>query len=991
MAKRLARGGLHEAAVLSERPPAVVAARRPPRRWTLAVLLLAFVLLAAIGSLSSFYTDLLWFREVDKTSVFWGQISAKVTLGLLAGVGSGLIVGINLWLVERLAPRYSVNVAGRPQVERIQQVLGPYLRPLRIGVAAFLGLVVGLQASGSWQTFLLWRNAAPFNEKDPQFHRDIGFYVFQLPFMQAVFGWLFTTLVLALLLSAAGHYLLGGIRPQVSSDRIAGPTQSHLTILLGLIVALKAWGYWLNKYQLVYSTRGAVTGATYTDVKAQIPALEVLFWVALICAVLFFWGVRSRGIAVPLFSIVLLAGISIIIGGITPAVFQRFRVAPQELQRERPFIQRNIDASRRAFGLDRIQTRPFEDGAALTAQDVATNRPTVDNIRLWDPEVLKPSIKNLQAIAQYYSFSDVDVDRYPVDGQLRQVMIAVREVDPTLLSSGAKTWQNLHLAYTHGYGVVATQVNTAAKQGQPDFIVSDFDQVKAKIPVTQPRVYFGEPPQAGPDYVVVDTKQPEVDRPTPGGDTQMSSYDADGGVQLSSAARRLAFALRFRDINLLISGNITSQSRLMFNRDVRDRVEKVAPFLQWDGDPYAVVVDGRIMFVRDGYTTTNDYPYVQRINFGDAARHDETSAGGVRGSGNYIRNSVKAVVDAYTGKVTLFAFDESDPILQTWRKAFPKLFAPMASMPAGLKAHLRYPEDLFSIQTDRYTLYHLNTADELYSRKDLWTLPEDRSGEIQQQQQQPQAQSPVAAIAPPTNAGKMRPYYLLTRLPGQNVQKFSLVMPFTPNNKQNMVAYMAVGSDPDDFGKMTLFSLDPSRTIDGPTQVNSRILANPTVASQLSLLNQQGSKVILGNLLIVPVKDSLLYVQPIFVQSAGASQSAAINTIPLLEKVAVVLNTDVGYADTLSDAISQVVTGQPVPPTPEPPNSTAPPPQQPGASATVQQLLQRANQEYQAAQQALQKGDLAAYQQHVNAMARLLNQALGSSQGKAPSSTTPGS
>ena len=969
----------------------MVAARRPPRRWTLAVLLLAFVLLAAIGSLSSFYTDLLWFREVDKTSVFWGQIRAKVWLGLLAGVGSGLIVGVNLWLVERLAPRYSVNVAGRPQVERIQQVLGPYLRPLRIGVAAFLGLVVGIQASGSWRTFLLWRNAASFNQKDPQFHRDIGFYVFQLPFMQAVFGWLFWTLVLALLLSAAGHYLLGGIRPQVSSDRIAGPTQSHLTILLGLIVALKAWGYWLNKYQLVYSTRGAVTGATYTDVKAQIPAFEVLFWVALICAVLFFWGVRSRGIAVPLFSIVLLAGVSVIIGGITPAVFQRFRVAPQELQRERPYIQRNIDATRQAFGLDRIQTRPFEDGAALSPQDVSANRATVDNIRLWDPEVLKPSIKNLQAIAQYYSFSDVDVDRYPVDGQLRQVMISVREVDPTLLSSGAKTWQNLHLAYTHGYGVVATQVNTAAKQGQPDFIVSDFDQANAKIPVTQPRVYFGEPPQAGPDYVVVDTKQPEVDRPTPTGETQTSSYDADGGVQLSSTARRLAFALRFRDINLLISGNITSQSRLMFNRDIRQRVEKVAPFLQWDGDQYAVVVDGRIMFVRDGYTTTNDYPYVQRINLGGAARHDESSAGGVRGSGNYIRNSVKAVVDAYTGKVTLYAFDESDPILQTWRKAFPNLFAPKASMPAALRAHLRYPEDLFSIQTDRYTLYHLNTADELYSRKDLWALPEDRSGEIQSQQQQPQpqAQSPVAALAPPTSVGKMRPYYLLTRLPGQSEPKFSLVMPFTPNNKQNMVAYMAVGSDPDGYGQMTLFSLDPSRTIDGPTQVNSRILANPTVASQLSLLNQQGSKVILGNLLIVPVKDSLLYVQPIFVQSAGASQSATINTIPLLEKVAVVLNTDVGYADTLSDAIGQVVTGQAQPPTPEP-NTPQPPLQQPGASATVQQLLQRASQEYAAAQEALRKGDLAGYQQHVNAMARLLDQALGSSKGKAPSSTTPG-
>ena len=976
----------------------MVAARRPPRRWTLAVLLLAFVLLAAIGSLSSFYTDLLWFREVDKTSVFWGQIRAKVTLGLLAGVGSGLIVGINLWLVERLAPRYRVNVAGRPQVERIHQVLGPYLRPLRIGVAAFLGLVVGLQASGSWQTFLLWRNAAPFNQKDPQFHKDIGFYVFKLPFMQAVFGWLFWTLVLALLLSAAGHYLLGGIRPQVSSDRIAGPTQSHLTILLGLIVALKAWGYWLNKYQLVYSTRGAVTGATYTDVKAQLPALEVLFWVALICALLFFWGVRSRGIAVPLFSIVLLAGVSIIIGGITPALFQRFRVAPQELQRERPYIQRNIDASRQAFGLDRIETRPFEDGAALTPQDVSDNRPTVDNIRLWDPEVLKPSIKNLQAIAQYYSFSDVDVDRYPVDKQLRQVMISVREVDPTLLSSGAKTWQNLHLAYTHGYGVVATQVNTAAKQGQPDFIVSDFDQTKAKIPVTRPQVYFGEPPQAGPDYVVVDTKQPEVDRPTPGGDTKTSSYEGDGGIQLSSGARRLAFALRFRDINLLISGNITPQSRLMFNRDVRERVEKVAPFLQWDGDPYAVVVDGRIMFVRDGYTTTDDYPYVQRINFGDAARHDETNARGVRGSGNYIRNSVKAVVDAYTGKITLYVFDDSDPILRTWRKAFPSLFAPKASMPAALQAHLRYPEDLFSIQTDRYTLYHLDTADELYSRKDLWTLPEDRSGEIQQQQQQQQqqqAQSPVAALAPPENAGKMRPYYLLTQLPGQDSPGFSLVMPFTPNNKQNMVAYMAVGSDPENYGQMTLFSLDPARTIDGPTQVNNRILANSTVASQLSLLNQQGSKVILGNLLIVPVKESLLYVQPIFVQSAGASQSSIINTIPLLEKVAVVLNTDVGYADTLAGAISQVVGGQAAPPAPETPTTPKPPSQQqppPAASATVRQLLQRASQEYTAAQQALQKGDLAGYQQHVNAMAKLLDQALSSSQGKAPSSTTtPGS
>jgi len=705
--------------------------------------------------------------------------------------------------------------------------------------------------------------------------------------------------------------------------------------------------------------------------------------VALICAVLFFWGVRSRGIAVPLFSIVLLAGVSIIIGGIIPTVFQRFRVAPQELQRERPYIQRNIDASRKAFGLNGIQIRSFADKPNLSAADVNANRATVDNIRLWDPEVLQPAIRNLQAIAQYYSFSDVDVDRYPVDGQLRQVMISVREVDPSLLPQAAKTWQNLHLAYTHGYGVVATQVNTAARQGQPDFIVSDFDQERAKIPVTQPRVYFGEPPEAGPEYVVVDTRQPEVDRPTPTGDTRTTSYDGDGGIQLSSFGRRLAFALRFRDINLLISGNLTSQSRVMFNRDIRDRVEKVAPFLQWDGDPYAVVVNGRIMFVRDGYTVSDHYPYVQRIDLGDAARRDGSTGQGVRGSGNYIRNSVKAVVDAYTGKVTLYAFDEADPVLKAWRKAFPELFAPKSAISSELAEHLRYPEDMFAIQTDRYTLYHLTKADDVYSRKDLWALPEDRSGQIRSQQ----GQSAVASLAPVSAPAKMRPYYLLTSLPGQQGTKFVLAMPFTPNNKQNLLGYMAASSDPDDYGRLSLVSLDPSRTIDGPTQVNSRILANPTVASELSLLNQQGSEVILGNLLIVPVKDSLLYVQPIFVRSTSGTSGST--TIPLLEKVAVVLNTDVGYAPTLSEAIADVVGGQaPQQPPAQQPPAQQPPAQQPPA-ANVQQLLQQANREYDLANQALQKGDLAGYQQHVNAMARLLQQALGSNQARPPAASPP--
>jgi uncharacterized membrane protein (UPF0182 family) len=947
------------------------------------VLLLAFVLLAAVGSLSSFYTDLLWFREVDKTAVFWGQLRAKALLGLLAGIGTALIIGVNLWLVERLAPSYGLAVVGRPQVERAQQILGPYLRPLRLGIAAFIGLVVGLQATGSWQTFLLWRNSTAFGTTDPQFHRDVGFYVFQLPFLRAVFGWLFTTMLLAFLLSLATHYLLGGIRPQAPSNRVAAATQTHLSILLGLIVALKAWGYWLNKYELVYSTRGVVaTGASYTDVKVQLPAFQMLFWVALICALLFFWGARTRGIAVPLFSIVLLAAVSVIVGGVIPTAIQRFRVVPQELQREQPYIQRNLDATRTAFGLSSVTSQPFSDSSDLTVKDVQANASTVDNIRLWDPEVLQPGVQSLQAVAQYYSFSDVDVDRYKVGDEERQVMIAVREVDPTGLASSAKTWQNLHLAYTHGYGVVVTQVNTVGSQGQPDFIVHDFDQANSPIPVQQPRVYFGEPPQGAAAYVVANSKQPEVDSPNASGGSNTSTYTGDGGIPLSSFGRRLAFALRFRDVNLLISGNLTSQSRLMFNRDIRDRVEKVAPFLQWDGDPYPVVVDGRILWVRDGYTTTANYPYSSRIDLGAAARRNP-SEDGVHGTGNYIRNSVKAVVDAYTGKVTLYAFDESDPLLRAWRKAFPSLFVSQASMPDALRQHLRYPEDLFSIQTERYASYHIADAAGFYSKTDFWALPQDRSGVIVSQQNAIQT-SVAGGLGLAQTARAMRPYYLLTTLPGQDGLQFVLVMPFTPNNKENMVAYMAVDCDPLGYGKLTLYSLNRTRQVFGPTQVNNSFLTNPAISSQISLLNQQGSKVILGNLLIVPVKDSLLYVQPIFVQGSGST------SFPLLQRVAVFYNNgdpslpDIGFDTTLSGALSQVLGAQVATPTTPSTPSTAPPS---NLNATVRQLLQQADREYQAAQAALKAGDLAGYQQHVNNMEKLLRQALGST--GATTTTTP--
>ena len=959
----------------------MVAARRPPRRWTLAVLLLAFLALAAVGSVSRFYTDLLWFREIDKTGLFWGMLRTKTIIGLLAGLGTAVIVGVNLWMVERLAPRYGLTVVARPQVERARAVLSPYLRPLRIGIAAFLGLVVGLQASGLWETFLLWRNRVSFGQRDALFNRDVSFYVFELPFLRSVFGWLFTTLVLTTILVAAGHYILGGIRPQAETNRVAAQAQSHLSVLLGIIVALKAWGYWMDKYQLLFSTRGVVAGASYTDVKAQLPALEFLFWVALICALLFFVGARRGGLMFPLISIVLLVGVSLIMGGIIPAIFQRFRVEPQELARERPYIEKNIDATRKSFNLAGVKTQPFPASENLTTQDVQANRPTTDNIRLWDPEVLRPGVRNLQAIAQYYNFTDVDVDRYPIDKDMRQVMISVREVDPNGLAPSARTWQNLHLAYTHGYGMVAVQVNTADQGGQPDFIVKGFNNLPdAAIPVQQPRVYFGEPPPNAPEFVVANSAQGEYDSPSVSGETaRLYNYrgdDATGGVQLSDIGRRLAFAVRFRDINLLISGNIKSDSRLMFNRDVRERVERAAPFLQWDGDPYAVVVDGRIKYVRDGYTTTNNYPYAQRIDLGDASRRNEIGARGVEGIGNYIRNSVKAVVDAYSGEVTLYAFDERDPILTAWRKAFPNLFAPAGEIPENLRPHLRYPEDLFSIQTWIYASYHIGNPDDFYSKEDFWALPDDRAGEIRRQDS-------GGGLTAATSV-KARPYYLLTKLPISTDPEFVLVMPFTPNGKENMVSYLAAQSDPANYGQLTLFSLDRATTILGPTQVNARILATPQVSSDLTFLNQQGSRVLLSNLLVVPVKDSLLYVQPIFVQSAAP------NSFPLLQRVAVFLNNQVGYADTLEDAIGEVVSG--ATPAQPPPDDGAPtpPPATPGGggNADVQSLLRQANAEYKAAQDALAAGELGEYQDHITKMGQLIQQALQEQGGSSPTTTT---
>jgi uncharacterized protein len=915
------------------------------------------VLIWLASGLLGFWLDLLWFGEIGKTQVFWRVLGVEIGLGLLTGLGTALIVGGNLWVAQRVAVPSRALVVEESGAKDLRRALVPYLRAFRIGVVAVLGLLVGLHGASQWRTYMLWRNHVPFGDSDAQFGRDIGFYVFSLPFQRAVFGWLLFTLLATTLLVVAEHWLLGGIQPTTKGNRVAPQVHAHLSLLLGCIVLLKAWGYRLDQWSLVFSPRGVVTGASYTDVRAQLPALRLLMVVAPVCALLFFLNLRSRDFTLPVVGTLLLVLSSVLIGGLVPAFVQRFQVTPQELQREEPYIQRNIDATRKAFNLEAVETSDFPAAEDLTPAEVRANAATVDNIRLWEADVLKTAIQNLQAIGQYYEFSDVDVDRYRIGGTARQVMISAREVEPRNLDASAQTWVNLHLAYTHGYGVVAAQVNQAETSGRPDFIVSGFDQQAAAIPVRQPRIYFGEPPPDTPAYVVVGSRQPEVDSPSVSGQSQvLVRYDGRGGVPLASSLRRLAAAVHFKDLNLLISSNLNARSRILFNRDIRDRMEKAAPFLQWDADPYVAVVDGRIMYIRDGYTTTDNYPYSQRIRLDVAARRTDPKDRGVGGEANYIRNSVKAVVDAYDGTTTLYAFDDTDPLLRAWRRAFPGLFAPRSAMSADLQAHLRYPEDLFSIQTDRYASYHIGAARDFYSKQDFWALPEDRSGQLTR------GEGSLVVAGPKP---RMRPYYLLTRLPGEHDEQFVLVMPFTPNNKQNMVAYMAARSDPASYGKITLFSLPRARTVFGPTQVHAQILADPEVAKELTLFNQQGSTVILGNLLTVPIKDALLYVQPIFVQ---ASQGA----IPELRRVPVFFNNQLGYTADLADSIDQVL-GQT---TKAPPASGPQPPAGPQASSTaLARILQQQAEQYRRAQQALDRHDLGAYQHAIDRLGQLIEQA----------------
>ncbi len=636
------------------------------RRLIIIVVAVVAALLVAFTALSGFFVDVLWFREVNLSDVFWTVLRTKVLLGVAFGLTFFVLLFSNLWIVRRITPRFHALTPEQEIIERYRMQFEPYIRWLLPLFALVIAVFVALGVTTQWQTYLLWRNGSglSFGHPEPLFGRDPAFYVFTLPWLKFMQGWLFSALVGVTFLTALAHYLWGGIRPQAPGfvDKVTPQVKAHMSVLLGLIMLTKAWGYYLGQFDLLTSTRGVVVGASYTDVNAQLPALRILVVIAIACAILFLVNIRLRGWALPVIAVGLLALVSIIAGAAYPAFVQRFRVTPQEFQREQPFIEDNISATRRAFSLVGIQSSSRPIGESVSSEEVRANDETISNIRLWRPDVLRDNYISLQRFRSYYEFNDVDVDRYVIDGQRRVLMISTREVSQAGIPAGGRTWQNVHLQYTHGFGAVASQVNTATSEGQPVFTLRDIPPVGAPaLEGNGQRVYYGEGAQGDAAFVVVDTGTDELDYQGTATDDQAQavfSYDGDGGIPVGGLFQRALFAWRYRDVNLLISDLITGDSRIMIYRDIRARVPKAAPFLRFDADPYSAVVDGRLVWIWDAYTTTNQYPYSDFVDLAEVASPSaQEQAPSLGGDVNYLRNSVKVVVDAYDGSMRYYVAD----------------------------------------------------------------------------------------------------------------------------------------------------------------------------------------------------------------------------------------------------------------------------------------------------------------------------------------------
>jgi uncharacterized membrane protein (UPF0182 family) len=962
------------------------------RGWIIGLLVVLLVLAFSLRGLAGFYTDFLWFDSLGQGTTWRELLAAKIAPALVFTVAFFVIMFVNLVIADRLAPKYRSMGPEDELIARYQQVAGPYTGRIRIGVSLFFALIAGIGVSSQWQQWVLFTNSVDFGVKDPQFHKDVGFYVFRLPFLKFITEWLFAGLVIVLIVTAVAHYLNGGIRFQSPFQRVTPQVKAHLSVILAVMALVKTAQYYLGRFELDFSTRGVVEGASYTDVKAQLPALNLLIFISIFAAGLFIWNIQRRGWVLPIIAVGLWGFVSIVIGTIYPAVIQQFRVGPNEFQTEAPYIARNIRATRSAFVLDRVNTDDFEfqTFGQIPAEEsnaiIDSNKGTIDNARLWDPGIIQQTYNTVQNLQTYYRIGDVDVDRYLVDNETRQVLITARGLNSADLPS--QSFVNRHIIYTHGYGLVASPSNVATSDGSPGYYLKNIptETVPNGIALSDGKasqIYFAE--SLG-SYVLVDAKQREFNYQRQGITDRFTRYRGEDGVELSNIVRRAAFALRFGDINPLISGQVTSTTKVLMERDIRARVGKLAPFLRFDGDPYPVALGDRTVWVLDGYTTTSMYPYSQ-------------STSGERGLAtdfNYVRNSVKATIDAYQGTVTFYVWDPNDPIIQAWRKAFPDLFTDRSRMSPELRAHLRYPEDLFKVQSNMFGRYHVTEPRRFYDGSAKWLVsPDPGSGPVSTSDFGSLVDSASAADTSATGqpqaatstGRRIDPYYLYLKLPKEESEHFIVITPFVPvssNNKETrLVSFLTANSDPGHYGELRAFTMPQGETVKGPVQVNSEMNRASPISSAVTILNQQGSRVTQGSLQLIPVGNSLLYVRPFYAQGRAAG------SFPQFQFVAV-FTQDFGQAvcaQNVNDALNQLfgqaersascnvaITGpQPgadttttttttepgtVTTTPGPTTTTLP-----AATGSVQDLLNQAAAKFTQADAALAAGDLGRYQQ----------------------------
>lgn len=903
---------------------------RMQRVW-IGLIAVALLLLFFGGVLVRLYTDWVWFKEdVGYLPVFLRVLGLKWSLFLLFGGSFILFALVNLWLANRVVraaevPDFELRGRRIVRVTRVVQV-GTFL--IYLLAILVVGVLYGLNASNYWNEFLLFRNGTPVKEADPIFGKDLGFYLFQLPFLSFVSG----ALLFGLLV------VLGGITFFYYFNRALGwlggmPTflpsvKPHLLILGFLFLLSIAWNVWLSRYEVLFSDHEQFYGAGYTDLNARLPLIYIvvvgLLGVALSCLLNLRTG-ASFLLPVGGFAIVL--GFWVLASILYPPAIQRFVVVPNQLEREMPYLRHHLKFTRQAYGLDRFFTKEMQVREELTRADLEIAPRTLANLRLWDYRPLKQVYNSLQALKPYYKFVDIDVDRYRFGSERRQVLLALRELDVEGLPPQAQRWQNLHLLYTHGYGLVMNRVNEATPEGQPLFTIKDLPpQTSSGIALTNPAIYFGENAYR---HVIVRSKHKELDYPLLIGNGQEENrytiYEAEGGVALDSFFNRFMFALRLQDTNLLLSRDLTPRSRLLFRRHIRERAEALfAPYLRLDEDPYPVIVNGGITWIWDAYTHSSHYPYSKPFESGEFRRK----------LFNYLRNSVKITIDAYTGDVKAYVVDETDPLIQVYRRVFPRLFRPFAEMPPELREHIRYPQSLFTVQAAMLQLYHMKDPRVFFNKEDAWVIARE--------------------LFAGTTPQPVEPYYVMMQLPGEREASFLLILPFTPLGRDNMVAWLAAHCDPERYGKVVLYRFPKERLVYGPVQVEARISQNPEIAQQLNLWNQQGSEVIRGHLLVIPIGQSILYLEPIYLKAAYEA------AIPELKKVIVGSGTAVVMADTVAEGLAQLIGTQL--PAPKPATSPTPPPSRaPAAPADLKSLIEGANRAYEDAQDALKRGDWATY------------------------------